>query len=799
MVLLIVLTIAPLAILLVVHNLTNQRDALARIYGGTTAMGLKLASYPKEVLPAPRDFLLTLSQLPEMAAPENCEPLLAVTNPVLRVQPYFSSFAVFTPDGNRVCPAPLPDEPINLLDRDYFQRVLQKKEYTISTLLMARMAKKPALIFSRPVLSANGDIRYVVNLGLDAEWLQTLLNRAAEQYPVPAGTTAQIVDDAGTIIAAIPQAGAPVGMKVLDWNAVRPLLTDHEDVVRQEAWRDGILRATAYVPLLVAPEGSLRLRVGTPIRPAMQQAIWEDARLFSITAGVILLAILLAWLVSTRMVLRPIHAIWLAATALKGGNLAARVGPVNATGELAELASAFDSMAEQIQEEQQRLQVLATHDSLTGLPNRYGIREKLSQMIEDEQQAQGSVGVILLDLDGFKQINDSYGHPLGDKVLIRAAGALFSSLCDGATAGRLGGDEFIILVEGRAKRQDFVKLAVKVQEILRNPIDVDGHEFLISASMGIAIFPEHGSDIDTLIQHADVAMYHAKATRLPGYCFYSCEMNESAAAKLRMQNLLKNAIEKGELVLYYQPKISASTCRITGAEALVRWNSAELGMVSPVEFIPLAEETGLIVAIGEWVLKTACAQLEQWNRVFTGHFSMAVNLSPRQFADSALIPKIIDIARTHEISISQLELEITEGALMHDPVTATEALHKIRAVGAKVAVDDFGTGYSSLGYLKRLPIDALKVDRSFVSGLPDDGSDRAIVSAVIAIAQELNLRVTVEGVETIEQLNKLRKLGCDELQGYLFSRPVPAEEFTALLRPHGNVAILAPDANRTKH
>jgi diguanylate cyclase (GGDEF)-like protein len=467
------------------------------------------------------------------------------------------------------------------------------------------------------------------------------------------------------------------------------------------------------------------------------------------------------------------------------------VGKINATGELEELAGAFDSMATHMHEEQKRLEILAMRDALTGLPNRYFIRKHLSQMIKRTYATHCSVGLILLDLDNFKGINDSYGHPLGDKVLILIAQALFASADGLATLGRLGGDEFVLITECKPDSNNFVKLAQRVQAVLRDPIAIDEHQFYISASMGIAVFPEHGNDMDTLIQNADVAMYRAKAEKITGYCFYSPEMNKFTGANLRMQHLLSQAITKDELVLHYQPKIDSLSGKITGAEALVRWNNEELGFVSPADFIPLAEETGFIVQIGEWVLRTACVQLREWNKEVSNDFSMAINFSPRQFANTQLIDKIIDVAKTSGVSIKQLELEITEGALMYDPLKTTEALHKLRNLGAKVSIDDFGTGYSSLSYLKRLPIDALKVDKSFISGLPADGADHAIVSAVIAIAKELDLRVTAEGVETPEQLDTLRKLGCAELQGYLFSRPLSAADFSKMLRLH-DVKIVVP-------
>ena len=792
MILLVVLAIAPVAILLTVQNVAAHRNYIAGAFSNTSALAVKLASYPRELLPEPREFVSNISQLHEVIFPLDCDSFQNIANSAIRTQPYFISATVFSATGDRVCPRSPQGENVSIADREYFQRLLQTKTYTISQLLVGRLTKTESIIFSHPLLDDRGDIVYVVNLALDAKWLRILLEKAAEKYALPVGTVATIVDDAGTIIAATPGTYGNIGQQVPDWASLGPLFAKSSDVARQETWLDGVQRATVYVPLFESANGSLRIRVGTPMAPAMKEAAKADALLFGLIGSVILLAISLAWLVSTRMVLRPIRLIWSAATSLKNGDLSVRVGRIRATGELEELAGAFDTMATRIQEEQKRLELLAMTDALTGLPNRYWIRKHLSQMIQKVHGSQSSIGLILLDLDGFKRINDSYGHPLGDKVLILVARALSASVDGIATLGRLGGDEFVLITECAPHPVDFVMLAQKVQQVLRAPIVIEEHHFFLSASMGIAVFPEHGTDMDALIQHADVAMYRAKSEKTPGYCFYSPEMNRFAEENLRMLNLLSQAITQGELVLHYQPKIDALSGKISGAEALVRWNSRELGFVSPADFIPLAEETGLIVQIGEWVLKTACAQLKEWDKNVPSRFCMAINLSPRQFADADLIAKVIDAASSSAVSVARLELEITEGALMHDPSKAIESLQKIRSLGAKVSIDDFGTGYSSLGYLKRLPIDALKVDKSFVSGLSADGADQAIVSAVIAIARELNLRVTAEGVETVEQLNILRKLGCDEIQGYLFSRPLPAVEFSALLREKG---ILSPGAS----
>lgn len=782
MVLLVLLAISPVAILLIIQNVAVHRDYIAKVFRDTTALAQKLASYPKEVLPEPRRFAFNISQLQEVTSPFDCDSFQAITSAAIKVQPYFLSVTMFSSAGDRLCPKPPLGERVSIADREYFQRIHHTKTYAVSKLLIARLSKKEAIIFSHPVLDNRGNIVYVLNLVLDTKWLKSLLESAKEQYPVPSGTIAMIVDDGGTIVAATPDTYVYTGRQVPEWDSLGPLFARSTEVTRQETWLDGIERATVYLPLFESPNGTVRMRVGTPIEPALQDAAKADVRLFALITSVLLLAISLAWLVSTRMVLKPIGVIWSAATSLKNGSLSARVGKINATGELEELASAFDSMAIRIQAEQTRLELLALSDALTGLPNRYWIRKHLSQLIQTAHGSQSSVGLILLDLDGFKRINDCYGHPLGDKVLIVLARTLSASVDGFAKLGRLGGDEFMLITDCEPNPHNFVRLAQKVQEVLQSPIVIEEHQFFLSVSMGIAVFPEHGSDMDTLIRNADVAMYRAKSEKTPGYRFYSPEMNRFAEANLRMLSLLSQAITQNELVLHYQLKIDAVSGEVAGAEALVRWNSKELGFVSPAEFIPLAEETGLIVQVGEWVLRTACAQMMNWGEELSSGFSMAVNLSPRQFADPDLIAKLVDAASASAISVSRLELEITEGALMHDLSKATETLQKIRTLGAKISIDDFGTGYSSLGYLKHLPIDALKVDKSFISGLPSDGADLAIISAVVAIASELNLRVTAEGVETIEQLNTLLKLGCNELQGYLFSHPLPAAEFFAMLR-----------------
>jgi diguanylate cyclase (GGDEF)-like protein len=781
MVLLVVLATVPIVAVLAIQTFFIHRDHVSKVFSDATASALKISSYPKEVLPELKSYMANISQLPEMATPENCEPLLKILNPITKVQPYFTHAIVYSAQGYRICPAPDQGEKINIADREYFQRILRNKTYTISGVLIARFTKKESIIFSQPVLDEKGDVKYVINLGLDTQWLRGILHDAAAKANLPNGAVAAIVDDDGIIFASSPDTYGRIADKSPDWEIVHPLLIKSGNLTREEVWLDGVHRATVYAPLFESSNGGLWIRVGIPIEPALSEVKKNGITYSALITLVILFALSTAWFISERLVLKPIHAILLAATSLKNGDFSARVGTIKATGELEELSTTFDSMASQIQKDREQLQFLAMHDPLTGLPNRYWVRERLSQLIHSSVSAQGRVALILLDLNGFKEINDSLGHQLGDKVLIQVARILSNAISGKATSARLGGDEFVIIVEDVQRYEAVEKLAKAIQDQLRRPVIIGEQQFFVSASMGAAVFPEHGEDMDTLMQNADVAMYQAKAEKIQACRFYSEWMNQFSSARLKMQTLLSQAVPRNELVLHYQPKMSAVSGKIIGAEVLVRWKSAELGFISPSDFIPLAEETGLIVEIGEWVLKTACAQLKSWDGQLPDKFSLAINLSPRQFVDPDLISKILNALECSDASVTQLELEITEGALMYNPVRAIEVLSQMRELGAKVSVDDFGTGYSSLGYLKNLPIDALKIDKSFIAGLPNDASDRAIVGAVIAIAKELELRVTAEGVETQEQLEILRTLGCDEIQGYLFSRPLTAANFLTML------------------
>lgn len=394
--------------------------------------------------------------------------------------------------------------------------------------------------------------------------------------------------------------------------------------------------------------------------------------------------------------------------------------------------------------------------------------------------------LFFIDLDRFKNINDSLGHEAGDRLLQDVARRLRSHLRESDTVARLGGDEFVVLVEDTVEPRELNAIAQNILNAVARPFLLSGSEYHVTGSIGIATYPADGLDPASLLKNADIAMYLAKDHGKNNFQFYSAQQNAHSFERLAMESALRHALEREEFVLHYQPKIDIASGRIVGVEALLRWKHPDLAMVAPNQFIPLAEETGLIVPIGRWVLRTACAQSAAWRRDGLPRLRIAVNLSARQFSDDRLLDDIGDAMAAAALPPGGLELEITESMVMHSPERAVTTMNRLRELGITVSIDDFGTGYSSLGYLKRFPIDNVKVDRSFIKDLPQDADDAAITRAVIAMAQSLRIRVIAEGVETREQLDFLREHGCDECQGYYLSRPLPAAEFALLLRTWGH-------------
>ncbi len=438
---------------------------------------------------------------------------------------------------------------------------------------------------------------------------------------------------------------------------------------------------------------------------------------------------------------------------------------------------------------------LAYYDNLTELPNRAFFMTRIEQAIDTAKNQERSLAVLFLDLDNFKRINDTLGHNVGDELLRTVAKRIQHSLRSSDAVARplpeddankhlarLGGDEFTVLLADLQQPEDALIVADRIREELSRPMQLDDHKLIITPSIGISLFPRDGEDVVTLLKSADMAMYFAKRKGRNNVQFYEGTMNEKALLRMNLENELRHAIERNEMSLHYQPQVDLKTGRVTGLEALLRWHNFTLGNVPPLDFIHIAEECGLIIPIGEWVLRTACRQAQIWSDADVGFTRIAVNVSVRQFAQAEFPDTVSQVLKETNLDPSALELEITESILMDNAESAIDTLKRLKEIGVHLAIDDFGTGYSSLSYLKQFPIDRLKIDRTFVNAITTDPDDQAIASAVISMAESMKLQVTAEGVETIGQMQFLRQEKCDEAQGFHISRPMTAEDAERFLR-----------------
>jgi diguanylate cyclase (GGDEF)-like protein len=435
----------------------------------------------------------------------------------------------------------------------------------------------------------------------------------------------------------------------------------------------------------------------------------------------------------------------------------------------------FQDITERLRTEE-KIRYLAHHDALTDLPNRVAFYEQLESILKDLQRGE-SAAIISLDLDHFKSVNDTLGHPIGDLLLQAAAERLRNCIRGEDMVARLGGDEFAIVQVTSGSAQSITVLAERLIEVIGAPYDLDGHRVVVGTSVGIAIAPADGNEPDVLMKNADLALYRAKTDGGGAYRFFEMEMDARMQARRVLELDLRKAVVSGEFEVYYQPIVDVKNGQVVCCEALVRWHHPERGMVPPAEFIPLAEETGLIVPIGEWVLRQACTEATRW----PDHVTIAVNLSPAQFKNRALVQTVADALAKSGLPGNRLELEITESVLLQEERGGSTILHQLREFGIRIAMDDFGTGYSSLGYLRSFPFDKIKIDQSFIRDLPTREDSVAIVRAVVGLSSSLGITTTAEGVETAAQLDRVMSEGCNEAQGYLFSPPRPAAEVEQLL------------------
>ncbi len=450
-------------------------------------------------------------------------------------------------------------------------------------------------------------------------------------------------------------------------------------------------------------------------------------------------------------------------------------------GQVTHYVGVFNDIS-RIKEYEERLAHLAHHDPLTGLPNRVTLRDRLAVALEHEQRRNGRFAVAFVDLDRFKLINDSLGHGIGDRLLKVAAQRLGAAVRGGDTVSRQGGDEFVLLLDDIRIPEDAGRVAEKIIETLSQPYQIDGHELAISASVGLALYPENGEDIDALLRNADAAMYAAKAAGRARYQFYSSEMNQRASERLALEVELRHAVARDELFVIYQPQVDIGSGRVVGAEALLRWRHPKLGLVSPARFIPVAEESGQILGIGDWMMHRVCVQAQRWQREGLLAAPMSINVSSIQFRQADFVGRVLRTLDDTGLAPESLELEVTESVMMHGTDSMIAKLRELQTAGVKLAIDDFGTGYSSLSYLTKFPIGRLKIDQSFVRELPDSQNAAAVALAIIGMGHSLQMRVVAEGVETVEQAGFLSGIGCEDAQGFLYAKPMLPEQLEQWLQ-----------------
>ncbi|HEX2654688.1 MAG TPA: EAL domain-containing protein [Xanthobacteraceae bacterium] len=503
-------------------------------------------------------------------------------------------------------------------------------------------------------------------------------------------------------------------------------------------------------------------------------ALYATARMLILAlAGLALAVGAVCALLVTRSIVRPLREAVDVAEKVAQGNLATGID-ADGRDETGQLLRSLGIMTESLSAAQKELTYLALHDNLTKLPNRLLLEDRLDHAIQSANREDNRFALMFMDLDGFKTINDAYGHHIGDLLLVEVAQRIGANVRSQDMIARVGGDEFVLLA-GVAEPADAAALADKVLAAIQEPFQVAGRVLRISTSIGIAMYPGDGGHQGDLLTNADAAMYHAKVLGRNVYCFFEASMNANVHEQLQLVQDLRSALERHELILQYQPKFTAPNGPVIGVEALVRWLHPTRGLITPDRFIPLAEKTGLIVPIGEWVLDEACRQISEWHKAGHRDWTMAVNLSALQFSHASLIPTVREALERHALEPHCLTLEVTESTAMRDANASLRILHQLHDMGVRISIDDFGTGYSSLLYLKRLPASELKIDRGFIRDLARDTEDAAIVTAIVALGKTLNFNIVAEGVETAAQQEFLTRLGCDSLQGFLLGHPMSAE------------------------
>ncbi len=721
--------------------------------------------------------------------------LLKLFSSYLRAYPDYSEIRFLLPDGYedaRSTLTPIPNATEDESDTQFFRTLSTFEGETMALVSTPPDSNKIALQVARPIrlidlttqdpLNSTPALRgyLVVTMQLDFMTEQIAASRVGEN-----GYTL-IVNNDGKIL--FHQDASQVG-QFISTSLLNKALEIEKN---QQLVPAPYLASTSLVSARRLQEGLLLIGMLPET-----ELLKESQRLGTVVAwivlGTVVLMVIALLIAISLLIVQPLKYLMVAVREIGNGNLKPNI-TLSSKDELGQLALSFQEMADNLEKSHLKIERLAYHDSLTDLPNRFQAHDTLRHMIALAHRESGKMAVLFLDLDNFKRVNDTLGHQVGDQLLKETATRLASVLQGEGLShfektqnsadvlARLGGDEFVILLPKIDSSLDAAKVSSRILEIMKAPFHFDGKEIYSSSSIGISLFPDDGTEVDDLIKCADAAMYQAKEQGRNNFQFYSASYNLAAFEHISLEGRLRRALKNNELELYYQPLVQTKTGKVVSLEALLRWNDPTEGIISPDRFIPIAEDSGLILPIGEWVLREAGRQISVWHAAHLTDASVSVNVSAIQLQRQDLVTIVDQVLRENSLSPAQLELEITETALMKTKPEVIRDLDTIRKKGVIISLDDFGTGYSSLSILQELPISKLKIDKSFVCDMLVDSKDAAIVSAVLFIAKSLGLRSTAEGVETREQAARLVEEGCDQLQGYLFSRPLPAAKMTRFLK-----------------
>lgn len=699
---------------------------------------------------------------------------------------YMDFFAVDL-GGNIVCSANPAAVGIKVGDHAYFKRAVDSRGFSIGDYQISRITGKSTIILAHPVLDEWGGVEAVIAIGLDLDWLGDLVSGSA----LPAGSILTLADGAGTILARTPDPEGWVGREVPERSEYLRVVGGAGQGTYESLWLDNVRRVTYVSQLYPGKTGGIFVRVGVPKSTLFGEINESLLRNTLLMLAAVILVLAFGWLAAERLVLRRVRDLGDTARLFGAGDLAARPRIPPDGGELGDLARAFGEMASGLKEHQQLVEHLATRNRLTNLPNQSLFVDRAAQAMGWAARRNRCFAMAVVNVDGLHVISDSLGRSQGDALLLAVARRLENCMRSEDTLAHFEGSEFGVLWADLTGGDAAIAAATQLAEVFASPFGIDGEQLHVNASIGVALYPQDGDGVQTLMKHAHSAMHRVKEAGGNGVQCYAPQMTADAAERLRLEQAMRMALIRGEFELHYQPKVDLESGAMAGMEALIRWRHPELGMISPARFIPLAEETGLIVAIGEWVVRTACEQIQAWRKAGLSPLSVAVNLSARQFWHGGIVKLLRTVVAETGVDAHLIELEVTEGAVMRDLDTTVEALFQLRELGCSVSIDDFGTGYSSLGYLRRLPLNKLKIDRSFIKDITQDPTAALLTRQIINIAHALGLVVIAEGVEHAAEVDFLAQNGCDQIQGFYFSRPLPVAEIGTLLAADKRWAVPA--------